>query len=152
MCKKFDIRNIVVHPDTVVDWEVFLQYADLPISIENMDDQKNFWKTIEDIASILEKYDFGLTLDVQHCFTNDPSMQLAKDFHEKFSDRIVEYHLSGYDPEKLHYTLFKTEQDIIIDHVLLKDKPIILESCMENYDEGKMELEYVLERLGYRFT
>ncbi|MFZ5341018.1 MAG: hypothetical protein ACOZBL_00095 [Patescibacteria group bacterium] len=40
--KKYDIKNIVFHADNVLDWSIFDQYKTLPISIENMDDRKDF--------------------------------------------------------------------------------------------------------------
>ena len=40
LCHRYTIHNIVFHPDTVVDWSIFLDYTHLPISIENMDERK----------------------------------------------------------------------------------------------------------------
>lgn len=140
-----DIKNIVIHPDAVSYWEVFEQFKHLPLSIENQDGRKNFGNTLEDIKSILDKYKFlNLTLDLQHCFVNDPSMQLAQDFHKEFGDRVVEYHLSAYDKELNHVQLFKKEQLEIIKSLELKDKRIVIESVLEDFGEEKKELEYIL--------
>lgn len=144
---KYKINNLVFHTDTVLDWGVFDEYKDLPISIENMDDRKKSGKSVEDVRAILEKHDFGLTLDLQHCFVNDESLQLALDFQEEFGDRIVEYHISGFNENFLHYSLFKTKKDQIISALLKKDLPIIIESTFDEFGEEIKELEYIKQRL-----
>jgi len=54
ICTELPIKNIVIHPDNVVDWSVFGQYNYLPFSIENMDDRKKSYKSVEDIKKILD--------------------------------------------------------------------------------------------------
>lgn len=151
LVKKYKINNFVLHPDMVVDWTVFNKHKDIPVSIENMDNHKKFGRTIDDIKSILDKYDFGLTLDLQHCFVNDKSMQLALDFQKEFEDKIVEYHISGFDDKLLHCPLFKTKQDEIIHSLKYKNTPIIIESVESVYDkieDQERELEYIKSRIN----
>lgn len=137
-------KNIVVHPDAVIDWSVFEQYDKLPFSIENMDNEKKLYESIDDIGKILKKYpNRWFTLDLQHCFVNDPSMQLADDFHRTFWNRIVEYHISWYRPDYIHYPLFKTKQNNIIQALQKKDIPIIIESTFDEKSDLKKEIEYV---------
>jgi len=144
ICWSLPIKNIVIHPDTVVDWSVFKQYSHLPFSIENMDDRKTSCRSVEDIQKILEEHPYmWFTLDLQHCYTNDPTMQLAKDFHKVLWHKIVEYHLSWYHPELLHYPLFKTHQDEIIKSLENRDIPIIIESTFDNQDELAKEITYI---------
>jgi len=147
ICIKYNTKNVVFHTDKVQNWDVIAQYTKIPISIENMDDRKPFGRTLEDVNSILEKYDFGLTLDLQHCFVNDATMKLAQDFQKKFKNRIVEYHISGFKEVVLHYPLYKTKQDIIIDSLMYKDVPIIIESVFDAFGEEKDELQYIQKRL-----
>ncbi len=147
LVEKYKINNLVFHTDTIIDWDVFSEYLDLPISIENMDNRKKSGRTVEDMRSILERYDFGLTLDLQHCFVNDKSLQLAIDFQKEFEDRVVEYHISGFDENFLHYPLFKTKKDQIISALLKKDIPIIIESTFDKFGEERKELEYIKKRL-----
>lgn len=144
ICSELSIKNIVVHPDTVVDRSVFQQYKHLPFSIENMDDRKKSCRSVEDIQKILdENSNFWFTLDLQHCFTNDPTMQLAKDFHKVLWHKIVQYHLSWYHPDYLHYPLFKTLQNEIIASLENRDIPIIIESTFDHQDELHKEIEYI---------
>lgn len=141
--KKYNIFNFVFHTDKIFDWDFALQYKELPISIENTDDHKEFWRSVEDIDLILSQYKFGLTLDLQHCFVNDKSMKLAFDFQEKFKERIVEYHIAGNGKEFLHYPLFKTKQDEIITSLQYSNIPIIIESTFDKIGEQEEELDYI---------
>jgi hypothetical protein len=146
--EKFNIKNFVFHTDKDIDWDIFKNYKELPISIENMDNRKITGKTFNEIKTILDKYDFKLTLDLQHVFTNDSSMQLALLLQEEFRGRIAEYHISGFDPNLLHYPLFKTQQNIIIKSLKYTDLPIIVESTFDKLGEHETELEYILEKLN----
>lgn len=144
ICAELPIKNIVIHPDNVVDRSVFQQYKHLPFSIENMDDRKKSCRSVEDIQKTLEEHPYmWFTLDLQHCYTNDPTMQLAKDFHKVLWHKIVEYHLSWYHPELLHYPLFKTHQDEIIKSLENRDIPIIIESTFDNQYELAKEITYI---------
>ncbi len=148
VCKKMNIKNIVMHPHEVKSWNIFEKFKDLPLSIENMDDNKPFWQTVENLSLILDKYKFlWLTLDLQHCFVNDNSMKIADNFHKKNEDRIVEYHISWYDKRYLHYKLFETKQDIIIKALRLKNVPIIIESTLDSVEELEKEVNYILDKL-----
>lgn len=147
--EKYKIKNFVFHTEKDVEWSIFADYQDLPISIENMDNEKDVGKNIKDIEKILKEHPFSLTLDLQHCFTNDESMKLAIYFQKMFKERIVEYHLSGFEEEFLHYPLFKTNQDIIIESLLYKDIPIIIESCFEKRGEEIKELKYITEKMKF---
>jgi len=143
--QKYKINNFVFHADTVIDWGLFNSFRGLPVSIENMDDRKKFGRTIDDIKSILYKHNFKLTLDLQHCFVNDSSMKLALDFQEEFKDKIAEYHISGFDEELLHYPLFKTKQNIIIESLKYINLPIIIESAFDKVGEHEEEMKYITD-------
>lgn len=145
--EKFNIKNFVFHTDKYVNWDILKNYQELPISIENMDNRKNKGKRFDEIRNVLDRYDFKLTLDLQHVFTNDPSMQLALRLQEEFHGRIAEYHISGFDTNLLHYPLFKTQQDIIIQSLKYTNLPIIVESTFDRFGEHETELEYILKKI-----
>ncbi len=143
----YEIFNIVIHPDQVKNWNIFNKFDDLPISLENMDFFKKSGQTIKELMPIMNSHDFNLTLDLQHCYMIDNSMQLAKDFHKTFKDRIVEYHISGYHEKYIHYPLFKTKQNEILEAIEIKDIPIIIESVFYNMEEHLKEITYILDIL-----
>jgi hypothetical protein len=148
VCGKYNVYNVVFHPDLIFDWDVLASYTNIPVSIENMDDRKDFGKSIEDIESVLKKYNFGFTVDLQHCFVNDSTMKLAQRFQNKFKDRIVEYHISGFEKTLLHYPLYKTRQNIIIEALKYKNIPIIIESVFDSFGEQYEELKYIKKEFG----
>ena len=92
--EQFRVRNIVVHADWACEWVWLRGLDDLPISIENTDHLSMFGKTLDDVESVVG--DFHITLDLQHCFDNDRSGNLALDFHNRFLNRIAEFHVSGW--------------------------------------------------------
>ena len=144
---KFNIYNVVIHPSNVSNWDVFNNFQHLPLSIENMDRSNKKGKTVEDIEYLINKYNFNLTLDLNHCLSNDESMELAREFHDRLGDRIVEYHISGYDKEKPHVPLYTVGQKEIIEALELKDKVIIIESEFNKIGEEIKEFEYIIDNL-----
>lgn len=150
LCFELPIKNMVFHPNPVLDWAFFDQYKNLPLSIENMDDRKTSFRWVEDIKKILDKYPyFNFTLDLQHCFVNDPTMQLSKDFHEAFWDRLVEYHISWFHPDYLHHPLYLTKQDQIIQALQNQNIPIIIESGFDEKDWLKKEIQYISNIINF---
>ena len=149
LSEKWPIKNIVIHPNWVKDWELFLEYQDLPLSLENMDSKEKLGGGVSDLENIFSKYPFlKFTMDLQHCFCVDPSLKIVDDFYKAFSDRLVEYHLSAFDEETIHAALFKhPEQSVIINSIPDKNIPIILESCFTGFDEAEKEFDYVYKLL-----
>ena len=90
-----------------------------------------------------------MVLDLGHCKSNDKSLANAREMIEKFRDRIMEIHLSGY--VIFHEPLHRTHQDDIIELCReLPDVPIIIESTFEENDTAEdvyNEINYILERL-----
>ncbi|MGM0629414.1 MAG: hypothetical protein ACQESA_03230 [Patescibacteria group bacterium] len=146
--KKFNLVNIVVHPDQINDWHILGNFRDLPLSVENMDSDKDSFKTAIDFEDLIYQMDVNITLDLNHIYDNDQGMFLAKEFHEKFSDKIVEYHLSGYDPIKKHVSLAKSKQMEIINALSFKEVPIIIESELDSIDSMVQEYDFIVKNLG----
>ncbi len=144
---KFDLQNVIVHPTKKIEFEIFKKYKKIPISIENMDLRKKEGKSLKEIKKIINKYNFNLTLDLQHCFTNDKTMSLAFDIQKELKNKIVEYHISAYDDKINHYSLFKTKQEVIVDSLEYKDKPIIIESTFYKKEEPQKEFNYLKNKI-----
>lgn len=142
---KYDFDLVVIHPNLVEDWDVFSNY-NLPFAFENMDHNQNFARDVKDMKEVFSNVDAKMVMDVNHCFTNDPTMQLANDFYVAFGQRIQEIHLSGY--EKFHEPLYLTKQPQIINAIPDKNIPIIIESTQKSLDDIVNEYKYVLEVLN----
>jgi hypothetical protein len=136
----FNFKLIVIHPNEVENWEIFTRF-NLPFAIENMDWRKERAKYVDSLQAIFEKFDCKMVLDLNHCYTNDPSMLLAKEMVAEFGDRIVQIHVSGF--ETYHELLHKTKQLEIMDAIVNKNLPIIIESECETIEDAKAEFEYV---------
>lgn len=149
ICKKWPIKNIVLHPDAVKDWEIFLDYKDLPWSLENIHNVKDVDVVIQELKTVFQKYPFfKFTFDLQHLYIVDPHLQSARKFYQEFADRLVEYHISSYDCELIHGALFKnSKQDVIIKKVYNINVPIIIESAFVNVTEVEQEFSYINQKL-----
>ncbi|MCK4355104.1 hypothetical protein KAW43_01990 [Candidatus Parcubacteria bacterium] len=139
---KFD--EVVVHPDVIEDWNV-LKLFNLPFSIENMDEKKKIGRTLESMKKIMSQNDYNVTLDINHCYVNDPTLKLAEDLWDEFKGRISHFHLSGY--EKSHDPLIVTKQTSFIDFMKNKDRPIIIESVCKDLNQAKKEFNYIVNYL-----
>jgi len=142
--KRLGFAYVVVHPDLTTDWKIFSRF-DLPFAIENMDNRKESCRNVADMKKVFEQINAKMILDVNHCFSNDPTMKLAGEFVEAFRDRIVGIHLSGF--ETFHDPLYKTQQREIMDAVFNKNIPIIIESGCDTVDDAKKEYEYIKNNL-----
>jgi len=139
---------VVFHPDNVVDVEVFKNLP-FPVGFENMDIQKPFGKTPEDIRELLDKNDnFHFVLDTNHIKSNDPTMKLTNKFYKKLGDKIAEYHISGLGSDYPHIPLFQTQETDILTAIKDPSKPIICESRLSP-DEINQEKEYI-ERILFK--
>ncbi len=135
-------RLALVHPDLVDDWEVFKDFP-LNWAVENMDNRKNVFKVPADFISFFDSHpDWQFVLDLNHVFSNDPTMQLARDFIAVLKHRIVELHLSGY--QGYHEPLFQTQQTEILKHCQGFDVPIIIESAFDRVTDTGLEYQYIL--------
>lgn len=140
---RYGVCNFVFHIEGKTNWGLIFEFRDLPISVENMDSDKIKGKSLEDVGKIITKYGFNLTLDLQHCYTNDKSMKVARDFQKEFKEKIAEYHLSGFCEKFKHYLLFKTRQDEIIRALEKKEVPIIIESTFDEEGDARKEIDYI---------
>lgn len=139
-CQKVKVSSIVFHPDQIGEWAIFENYT-FPVLIENMDWRKDVGKYVDSMKEIFEKADAPMVFNLNHCYTNDPTMHLAEEMIENFSERIFEIRLSGF--EKLHEPLFQTEQVEILQAIPNKELPIIIESACDSIEDVKQEFEYV---------
>lgn len=136
---------VVVHPNLIEDFSV-LAATGLPIGLENMDWRKDSMKNPEEFRGIFAEHpDWKLVLDLNHVFTNDRTMSLAREFYRVFGNRIAHHHVSGF--VSLHDPLFKTHQRQIPGAIEKPDVPVIDESGMAA-GELEKELRYLTEVLG----
>ena len=131
---------VIFHPDVISDF-AFLASIDLPIAIENMDRRKKDGQTAESLIHIISNHpDWRVVLDINHAWTNDPSLGLAQTIIDALAPTIVQIHLSGFIER--HEPLFRTQQISMFDIAKQVQVPIILESILKP-EELARELAYV---------
>jgi len=146
---KFDC--LVLHPgEWIADWEIFNDYS-LPIAFENMDWRHKIASDIPSLKEIFSNKNFKMVLDFNHCYTHDPSMELANKMYKEFKNIIKHFHLSGIkDHNDAHIPLYRSQREIIIGALPDSDLPIMLETTFEDMEDARKEVEYVREVLENR--
>lgn len=135
-----NLNCVVIHPHNFVNFDIFKGFS-FPIGIENEDNRKSSGQTVAEMAKILKANNFGMVLDLNHCYVNDNSMDLADSFVKNFSNKIKEVHVSGFT--ELHDPLYISKQESIIQSILKLDFPFIIESKCRNIEEAKKEFDFV---------
>jgi hypothetical protein len=93
---------IVLHPDTIHDFELWRQFASR-IAIENMDRRKQCGRSVRELTEILGNLpEAGLCFDIGHSHQFDPSMTEAFETLTAYSSRLVQVHVSEVDSESHH--------------------------------------------------
>lgn len=132
---------VVIHPDPVVNFAAFHDLP-FPVAFENMDHNKPSHHTAPELKRILDVNPaWKLVLDVNHVYTNDKTMALAKPFYDLLGDRIAEIHVSGY--KVLHDPLFETQQPEIVRAIKNWEAPIIIESQLRAPENLVRERTYI---------
>ncbi len=132
---------VVFHPDTIKDLSVF-ENLPFKVGFENMDNRKSVYKTLDDMLRLLSlNKGWTMVLDINHIYTNDPTLKLAEKFFQRFRNKISQIHLSGY--VQGHDPLFITRQRALVAAIQDFSVPIIIESLLSEENIGR-ELNYVL--------
>ncbi len=147
----FHFRNkldyILVHPDTVDDWDFFAD-CKFPVAIENMDNRKKSFRYLGGLLKFFKDHpDLKFVFDVNHFVSTEGSISFIEELIELMSDNIIGIRLSGF--RKYHEPLFKTKQFELVESLgnLLPDIPIIIKSACQSAKAVKKELGYIKDIL-----
>ena len=144
--KKIKFDCLVLHPgEWIVDWEIFNNYS-LPVAFENMDWRHKIASDVKSLKEIFLGKNFKMVLDLNHCYTHDPTMKLAADIYKEFKNIINHYHLSGIG-ETDHDPLYRSQGRKIIDAIPDFNLPIIIECKLKDLEDSRKEAEYVKREL-----
>ena len=134
------LNLVVFHPDTVQDFGVFRE-LEVPFGFENMDNRKKSFRGAYEMAELLKIVpDAKFIFDVNHLWSNDPTMESAGEFYRFLGSRLAQIHLSGYSGG--HVPIHVRKQVRMLNAIQDSDVPIIIESVMPPEDLIK-ELRYV---------
>ncbi len=149
LAQKIGAASITIHPHTMEHWGWVADYFGDAASFENMDCFKLFGKSPEAMQQILGEHPTARwTFDLNHVYTNDPSLSQVSDFYSQLGDP-GHYHISGFKDASLpHTTLHMTRQDDIIDRIATS-APVIIESLgIKDIHLFRDELAYVAQRMS----
>lgn len=120
------IDLILFHPDVVADIPWLIKQFKINIAFENMDVKKKFGTSVSDLKKVFKQAPSAFwVFDVNHAYSIDPTMNLAKDLFDNFKDRLAHYHLSGY--KGFHCCLSESNEIDILLGIQDLSKPIIHE-------------------------
>lgn len=138
-------ENVVIHPDTATE-QLISKYVNknIPISIENTDKDSDSGYKINELEFILNKYNINLTVDVQHIYERDRTMEYGYELLNNFEDDIVELHVSGQSERTRHELIHKSDNKREICEFISKfynksSAPMIIEGKYENIDDLNKE-------------
>jgi len=136
---------VVIHPDLIDDVSVF-DGSPMRLAVENMDNRKAAFRDVDSMRAFFDEHkDWGMVLDLNHCFTNDPTMKLAERFIEALGHKIAQIHLSGY--AGFHEPLVETKQLEILNYCRGLNAPIVIESVMPRLEDLQNEYDYIVANL-----
>ena len=129
LAKKIDATYILFYLFSIDDFGIVYDELGQLAAFENMDARKNFGNKVEDLETIFSLCPkSGWVCDLNHMYSIDKSMQLSKDFHNHFRDRLVGYHISGYGDESiLHTCFYLTHETQILNGIENMTVPLIHE-------------------------
>lgn len=139
---------IVVHPDSIRDWEVWLELRD-SLSIENMDSRKPMGQTVTDLIKVFERLPKArFCFDIGHARQVDPTMIEAELLLRQFRNRLSHFHMSEVDSSGYHHGMSKGAMESFRKLMMMasEDIPVILESCV---DENEIEHEIDMARQSF---
>jgi sugar phosphate isomerase/epimerase len=153
--KTLGLRLVVFTPQSFNDFSVLSRYY-FPIAFENMDFRKGNWRNTAELAKLFENPRFKWVFDATHAYTCDKTMKTAREMLERYGDRLVEVHCSGYyvhgEDEQQHFPASLEEQSYertsdlphqAILSAVPKHVPIIIESV---FPKGTAQIEEGLNR------
>ncbi|MEK6934399.1 MAG: hypothetical protein AABW46_00830 [Nanoarchaeota archaeon] len=153
---RHDIKAAVMHPLKISGryFEKMIS-GGVPLAIENMDKAKPSGFKLEELLGFMKEYG-GLrwVFDVQHAYEHDHSMSYARELFNAMKDRLVHFHVSGYNKEEsLHALVYHAvNKDVIVNFlgeiVSSTDAPIILEGRYSTQEDIEREIDFLRKELS----
>ncbi len=135
LTEQYSPSTAVFHPTSeAVEQEIRACLdADIPASLENMDGQSNCGYEPAELAEYFDEYDLQFTLDVQHVYEHDPSMEYGWTLLDVLGDDLVQLHVSGETETNGHALVSEA-----------RNREEILSFVEEIFDDG-YEVPIILE-------
>lgn len=139
-----NINTAVIHPTANKDVLESYINSEIPVSIENMDIAKDTAQKATEVYEYICEYNVPLTLDIQHAYEIDNTMNEAWKIIDMVDD-IAELHVSGETKNLNHELIHKSQNKDILQSFLKEyynsyDTPMIIEgkyTCKEDIEKEK---------------
>lgn len=104
------VPRIVIHPDAIGSSQDVLRLLASKIALENMDARKPLGQDVASLRSLFALYPQArFCFDVAHAYSVDPTLDVAHQLLDAFSDRLVQVHVSGITKDGHHCPLTTTQ-------------------------------------------
>lgn len=136
--KQIEAETVVFHPNTVEKPKILNKVENS--AIENMQNKKGFDR--EDFEKFHQD-GLGVVIDTVHAHTWDKYPDEAHYMYENYRSELTQFHISANGKKEEHEPLFKYPAQIkqYKDLLMRSEKPLILESKLENKSQIKKEIE-----------
>lgn len=96
------IESIIVHPNIITDDRHWVRLGSRLV-VENMDQRYSVGKSASELNAVFRRLPQArFCFDVGHARQVDPTMGIAVQFLDRFSDRLAEIHISEVDADSRH--------------------------------------------------
>lgn len=158
--KPLSPETVVFHPDSVTPSRIAeLVDVTVPLSIENMDDDKQSGYAVSELQELFRRFpELGFTLDVEHAYRHDASMEYARRLVANFGQRLDELHVSGHTADIGHAPVSEADngdaiESFLADHYSLGyETPIVMEGKYESQKEIVLEQNYLRQLVDENTT
>lgn len=135
---------VVIHPDSITTPSLITKRV-WPLGLENMDWRKKTGRFVHELEDIFDVFpQSAMVLDLNHTYTLDPSMALAKDLWDRFEDKIRHFHISAFKGEgNYHEPFSQSDCNIILQTLPTMRYPLIIEVFISRLTDSEIEKEYV---------
>jgi hypothetical protein len=145
--------RVIVHPDSIFDFELWRELGSR-VCIENMDSRKKAGRTARELESFFERLpEARFCFDVAHARQFDTSMVEAYLMLAKFTDRIVQVHLSEINTASKHMPMSQGSVNAyqLIATLIPKSAAVIFESRLDD-DASMQRIEGEIAKARKAFT
>ncbi len=148
VAEKIEAHTILFHPVDIEDHKWLGNKVGSKIAFENMDNRKQFGKTVRDLEGVYKKVPHAKwVFDVNHLYTHNPTMSQTNKYHKALGNRLCHYHFSGFG--SFHDCISITKEDVMFSGITDLSKPIISEGSSKNMKDAiRKEHKYILNHLS----
>lgn len=140
-------RSVVYHPTNQLNGSVVSQLGSSVPSVENLDSEYGESETLKQLHEYIGY--FGFTLDVQHAYEHDPTMEYGLRLLDEYGSHLTQLHVSGGTETQKHALLHQADNQKKVSALVVlaceryPNLPLVIEGEYESFDEVEKEVEWL---------